>query len=412
MIDDLNTELERLAATVDSTVDLTVLHRRIARDARRRGAIRVGAATVAVGAVVGGLFVLRTDGPTPAADAISAAEAVTTSVPATTVPLVDCATIAANQKSVAPAESAAGSVPPEMQDASASSEADFKAPVTIVAVDGDQISYHADVALPAGVSADGVAVVDAATLWLDGNTRLTVPATLEAGQLVGMAAKLGADGVNRVVFIDTGASSAADNAADKPVSIKALVTIVAVDGDQVSYHADVPMPVGASADGVAVVDAATLWLDGNAPLAVPATLEAGQIVGMATTLGADGLNHVLFIDTAPSHARDGGATSAGQAAADGKAPDDNSTQVPSSAVAASTDKSRATVTATEGTTITLSLAHDDGSPTTAAADSTSVPFFAGDTQCAPGDIAVGTTLGAAYHVYGGNTIIDALMLDS
>ncbi len=234
--------------------------------------------------------------------------------------LLECATLTANQKPVGAAESAADSVPSDTQDASALSAADFKAPVTIVAVEGDQISDHADVAMPAGSSVDGVAVVDPATSWLDGKT----------------------------------------------------------------------------------------------PLATPATLAAGQIVGLATTLAADGLNHVLFVDTAPSDAPDGGPTPVGQAAADGTARDDSSTQLPPSVVAASTGTSRATVTATDGTsvTLTLTLTSEDGSPTTATVDSTAVPFFAGDTRCTPGDIAIGTTLGAAYHLDGGNVIIDALMVDS
>jgi hypothetical protein len=301
MIDhDLSDQLHSLAASVDEPFDLAALHRRISMHSRRRAVVKVGFAGAGVAALVGGLFVVREQRP---AESGLAASSTSSQVEPTAEPECDVVLAGLRAAAAKPDDAAAKEIPTDTS-ASAGDEATggFKGIVTILSIDGPQITFRTDEpkVVPPTTS---VATVDAATLWVDGTTQLNAPPTLQVGEQLGLASKPASDGVDHVVFIDVGATSAAS---------------------QPDAKAAVPGP----------------------------TLPPGP-----------------------------------------------------------TAKSRATITAVDATSITVSL-DDTSEPTkTAAIDVASTPFYAGDTACAPGSLTRGTALGVAYHLGDtGDVIADAVML--
>ena len=326
MIDyDLSHQLHSLAATVDEPFDLAALHRRISVQSRRRSVVKVGFAGAGVAAVVGGLFVIREERPGPAANGLPVASSASQVEP-TTLPGCDVVLAGLRAKStqdtVAPKDNPtdtsafAGDVP----------RVDFKGIVTILTIDGPQLTFRSDepkVAPPTG----GAASLDAATVWVDGPTNLDTPPTLHVGEQLGLATTPASDGVHHVVFIDVGASAVVD---EKPAPGKKLTT-----------------PAGSS----------TATSD---PSATPDT----NIVVPGATLSPG-----------------------------------------------PTEKSLGTITTVDAASITVTLDDRSGQTRTFAIDLANTPFLAGDTSCVPGSLTVGTALGVAYHFDdAGNVVSDSVLL--
>jgi hypothetical protein len=324
MIDqDLSKELHSLAATVNEPFDLAALHRRISVQSRRRAAVKAGFAGAGVVAVVGGLFVVQ-ERPGPAESGLAAASSLasTASQPGA---LPDCDAVLASLRA---AKSTPDSVPKDVTtDPSASAgeveSRGFKGIVTILTIDGPQLTFHIDqpdVATPTA----GVATIDPETEWFDGETPLDSPPTLQVGEQLGLAAKPGSDGVDHVMLIDVSAK-------------------VSVD-EQPTAAADKKLATADKADPSAQVDA---------------TIE---VPGPSVPPGP-------------------------------------------------TAKSLGTITAVDAASITVTLDDESGQAMTFAIDLAATPFYAGDSVCVPGSLTVGQAIGVAYHFDdAGNVIGDAAML--
>jgi hypothetical protein len=306
MIDtDLSQQLHSLAATVNEPIDLVALHRRISVQSRRRAAVKVGFAGAGVAAVVGGLFVVRDDRSGPAGGGLAASSSVASAATkATTAASPDCAVVLAGLQT---ANSTAAAIVPkgittDPSPAGDSPEANFKGVVTILTTDGSHITFSTDDP-EATPPTSGVAIVDGATLWMDGATHLDTAPTIQVGQHLGLATAAGADGVDRVIFVDIGSIS---------VEAKVAVRIV------------LPGP----------------------------SLSPGP-----------------------------------------------------------TEKSRGTVVGADATSISVTVVDASGQERTLAVDLASTPFYAGDTQCVPGALVVGAEIGVAYHFDDAGAVVsDAVML--
>jgi len=97
-----------------------------------------------------------------------------------------------------------------------------------------------------------------------------------------------------------------------------IVTIAAVDGQQITFTNDQPESSPPTSN-VALLDDTTEWSDDGAPLEAPPTLAVGQQVALATSEAGDGVNHVSFIDVGADAAGDGAALEAKGQMADEKA---------------------------------------------------------------------------------------------
>jgi hypothetical protein len=169
---------------------------------------------------------------------------------------------------------------------------------------------------------------------------------------------------------------------------KGIVTILSVDGDQLTFRADEADPA-ATTSGVALLDATTSWTDAGVPLDSPHALAVGEQLGLATTPGTDGVDHVILIDVGPSEPAAKGSSD------DAKTPSD----APEPSVApAATGKSLATVDSVDPTSITITLTDESAPSTPLIVDLAATPFFVGPTRCAPGAMTVGTQLGVGYHL--------------
>lgn len=304
MIDhDLSHQLHSLAATVDEPFDLAALRRRISIHGRRRAVAKAGFAGAGVAAVVGGLLVVR-ERPAPAESVQPAASPVASSaaqVEKTILP--DCSVVLAGLR-------AAETTP--------------------------------DTVLP------------------------------------------------REVRTDTSAST--------DFGFKGIVTIVAIDGPQLTFRNDDPNI--ALPTGVATLDAATVWMDGPTQLDSPPTLQVGQQLGLATAVAADGVDHVLFIDLSAS-------VGVGEKSADDKKIVEPGITLPPGP----TEKSRGTITAVDAASITTTLDDPSGQARTVVIDLATTTFYAGNTLCTPGSPTVGEQIGVAYHFDdAGNVISDAVLL--
>ena len=289
MIDhDLSHQLHSLAATVDEPVDLAALRRRISIHGRRRAVAKAGFAGAGVAAVVGGLLVVR-ERPTPAESMLPAASPVASSAAQVepTAALPDCAVVLAGLRA---AQTTPDTAPPKevRTDTSAAADFGFKGIVTIVAIDGPQLTFRNDD--PNIAPPTGVATLDAATVWMDGPTQLDSPPTLQVGQQLGLATAVAADGVNHVLFIDVSASAGVgeNSAPDKKIvepgitlppgpTAKSRGTITAVDAASITATLD---DVSGQARTVAIDLATTTFYAGNT-LCTPGSPTVGEQIGVA-----------------------------------------------------------------------------------------------------------------------------------
>ena len=201
-------------------------------------------------------------------------------------------------------------------------------------------------------------------------------------------------------------------------NFKGGVTILTIDGSQITFSSDDPTP---PTSGVAIVDATTLWMDGATQLDTPPTLQVGQHLGLATAAGSDGVDRVIFVDI--------GSVTVDAAVDDTKLGDNkmepaNSTTVDASGVPDAkivvpgasvqpgpTDKTRGTVVDSDATSISVTIIDATGQEQTVPVDLASTVFYAGDTQCVPNALPVGSEVGVAYHLdEAGAVVSDAVML--
>ena len=307
MIDqDLSNELHSLAATVSEPFDLAALHRRIAVQSRRRAAVKVGFAGAGVAAVVGGLFVVQ-ERPGPAESGLAAASSLASSPPSA---LPDCDAVLA---ALRPAKSTPDSgVPKDATTDPSASAGDvqgrgFKGIVTILTVDGPRLTFHVDEpnnATP--TEADGT--IDAETEWVDGQTHLDSPPTLQVGEQLGLATKPDSDGVDHVLIIDVSARASVDeqpaNEPDKKLATaekadpsaevnatvelpgpslppgpteKSMGTIATVDASSIT----VTLTDQSGQTRTFAIDLATTPVYAGDSVCVPGPLTVGQQIGVA-----------------------------------------------------------------------------------------------------------------------------------
>ena len=182
---------------------------------------------------------------------------------------------------------------------------------------------------------------------------------------------------------------------------KGLVTVLSVEDAQLTFHVDEADP-SAVTSGVAAVDATTSWVDGGVPLAAPPALAAGQPIGLATTPGGDGVDHVLLVDVGAS------ARPADEPVEGSKTPSD---APPADVAPGATGKSIATVSSVDASSLTVTLTDESAPTSPVAVDLAATPFYAGNTQCAPGPLTVGTQLGVGYHLGdAGQVVADIVIL--
>jgi hypothetical protein len=254
MIDhELSEQLHSLADSVNDPFDMPALRRRISVQSRRRTAVKVGVAGAGAAAVVGGLVAVR---DRPADGELAAATSVTALAEPT--PLPDCAVVLADVQAAttaaAPDVSKSASTA-ETAFAGHPEDTGFKGIVTILSVEGPRVTFSNDepkVAPPT----DGVGTLDASTEWVDGDTPLDTPPTLQVGEQVGLATSPVADGDDRVIFVDVNASPTDDKVVpdDKPAA-----------------------PLGSTAPGVTIAN------DGGVLPAGPTRKSPGTITAVGPT---------------------------------------------------------------------------------------------------------------------------------
>jgi hypothetical protein len=182
---------------------------------------------------------------------------------------------------------------------------------------------------------------------------------------------------------------------------KGIVTVLSVDGTQLTFRADDADPAAVTS-GAAVVDAATSWVDGGVALAAPPTLDVGEQIGLATIPGADGIERVLLVDIGPSAPQVNDPSAASKTPPDAPAPD---------VAPGATGKSMATVSNVDPASVTVTLTDESAPTVPVTIDVAETPFYAGNTQCTPGPMALGTPLGVGYHVGdAGQVIADIVIL--
>ena len=184
---------------------------------------------------------------------------------------------------------------------------------------------------------------------------------------------------------------------------KGIVTILAIDGPRVTFRNDEPEATRPTS-GVGTLDAATIWVDGGTRLTSPPALQVGQQLGLATTQDSAGVDHIAFIDLSARGGDKPLDKTAAPPAGDSTGPTDRSTKADEQGVVPSpqlppgpTDKSMATITAVDATSITVMLDDAAEPARTFAIDLATTPFYAGDAPCVPGALTVGQAIGVAYH---------------
>ena len=348
MIDhDLSHQLHSLAATLDEPLDLAALRRRISVQNRRRAAAKAGFAGVGVAAVVGGLFVVRDGRSSPAQSGFASSPAGSSNASSESTPTME--------------------EPPALPDCA-----------TVLA------------GLPTTGSTD------------DSGVPKDVPGDPSAS-----ADELGEHG------------------------FKGIVTITAIDGPQLSFTVEEP-DIAPPSSGLGTLDETTEWVDGSTPLTTPPALTVGEQLGLATKPDGEGVDRVIFVDVSPvsydakpdqadKPTTDGAPLSAdeldkmadvGTADSGGDEAPDTGTVLPGVSLPAdSIEKSRATITAADATTLTATLDDRSGQTPTITIDIATTPFYAGDTVCVPGALAVGEEIGVAYHIGDADTFVaDVVML--
>ena len=312
--DDLSRQLHSLAETADELPDLPALRERMPARARRRAAARIGVAGAGVVALAGGLFVasehrhgaaetaVRTVGPV----AFRAAPAAPPAAPA-------CDTVLADLRAAGSTPDA-GAVKDPPRDASDSVDElgghGFKGIVTIIAIDGPRVTFRNDEP-EATRPTSGVGTLDAATIWVDGRTRLDSPPALQVGQQLGLATTQDSAGVDHIAFVDVSAragdtprekaappagaptdavdrdAKAAAKAGERGVTpgpqlppgptAKSMATITAVDATSITVTLDDE----AEPERTAAIDLATTPFYAGDATCVPGTLTVGQAIGVA-----------------------------------------------------------------------------------------------------------------------------------
>ena len=166
------------------------------------------------------------------------------------------------------------------------------------------------------------------------------------------------------------------------------------------------------------IDADTEWADGQTHLDSPPTLQVGEQLGLATKPDSDGVDHVVFIDVSarasvdeqPANEPDKKLATAEKA--DPSAGVDATVELPGPSLPPGpTEKAMGTIATVDATSITVTLTDQSGQTRTFAVDPATTPFYAGDSVCVPGSLAVGQELGVAFHFdEAGNVVGDAAML--
>ncbi|HEY0520887.1 MAG TPA: hypothetical protein VGC84_15440 [Ilumatobacteraceae bacterium] len=215
------------------------------------------------------------------------------------------------------------------------------------------------------------------------------------------------------------AATAASEGGDGAVTVgfKAVVTILTIDGPTLTFSSDHP-EVPMRTPDAATVEAATVWVDGTTPLEPPPALHVGQKVGIATTVGSDGADHVVFVDIAdrsnadPNDAKpEAGATESQKDTTD-LVPSPDTKPVAGNPAPGPTAKSTGTITSVGGTSIEVTVHPEPGPDLTFAVDIAGTVFYAGNTVCAPTALTVGAPIGVAYHFDDAGTVVadDVLLL--
>ena len=308
--DELSRQLHSLAETADEPIDPPALRDRMSARGRRRAAARIGFAGASVVALAGGLFVaseqrhgaaetgVRTVGPV----VFRAAPAAPTTAPA-------CDTVLADLRAAAstPDAGAAKDPPPDASDSvDELGGHGFKGIVTILAIDGPRVTFRNDEP-EATRPTSGVGTLDAATIWVDGRTRLDSPPALQVGQQLGLATTQDSAGVDHIAFVDISAR-AGDTPREKAAppagtpteavdrdakadengvtpgpqlppgpTAKSMATITAVDATSITVTLD---DAAEPARTFAIDLATTPFYAGDATC-VPGTLTVGQAIGVA-----------------------------------------------------------------------------------------------------------------------------------
>lgn len=212
MIDELRTELHAQAMMIERPIDMGTLHARIDERRRRRSVAKIAISGAGAFALVGGLFVVRSEPPAAPLGALPAGPATSAAVPALHA-CPDVAAIAANDKSSGDPRKSRTTT----DDASPMSEADFKGLVTVTAVDGSTIHFQTDGPTVRAVIPDH-ASIDAGTIWMNDGVPVAVTPELLVGERVGLATAP-ASGGERVVFVDVSvrAVPSQDPAGSEPI---------------------------------------------------------------------------------------------------------------------------------------------------------------------------------------------------
>jgi len=182
-------------------------------------------------------------------------------------------------------------------------------------------------------------------------------------------------------------------------NFKGIVPILTIDGSQITFSPVDPKD-SPPTSGVAIIDGDTRWMDGSTQLGVEPTIEVGQQVGLATAADSSGVDRAIFIDISTVEDKDA------------ESKPDKSIDLPGPSLPPGpTGKARGTVIASDATSVTVTIADTSGQDTTITIDLAGTPFYAGDTTCDPGALAVGTVLGVAYHLGSdGAVVTDAAMV--
>ena len=201
--DDLSRQLGSLAATMDNTIDLPTLHRRMRLHARRRATARVGLAGAGVAAMAGGLFVVRNHtAPGGTTAALPAATSAASAAPATPA----CVDVPARAQGKDPAGAVEIAKDADANGGTAIPGKDefaigFKGLVTLTSVDGDQVAFTVDDPQTTPAT-QGSALIDADTEWRNADVTLDAPAALTVGQTIGIATEQVTEGVDHVLVVD------------------------------------------------------------------------------------------------------------------------------------------------------------------------------------------------------------------
>jgi hypothetical protein len=182
----------------------------------------------------------------------------------------------------------------------------FKGIVTILTVDGPRLTFHVDQPNDASPT-EREGTIDADTEWVDGQTNLDSPPTVQVGEQLGLATKPLSDGVDHVLLVDVSARVSVD---EQPAteSDKKLAAAEKADPAEVDATIELPGPslpagptekslgtiAGVDASSITVtltdqsgqtrtfaVDTATTPFYAGDSVCVPGSLTVGREIGVA-----------------------------------------------------------------------------------------------------------------------------------